>query len=334
MTPTMKAILMERPGPPEVLRYADVPMPTPAPGQALVRAHSIGVGMPEILVRRGVYSWMPPLPAIPGIEMSGLVEKLGEGVTSLKVGQAVFVSARELNVRGGCYAEYIAADAEALYPLPPGIDLEAAAALSNYQVAWHLLHSATNGMRYGSVLVTAAAGGVGSALVQLGKVAGKRVIGMVDTDERAAFALSLGADGTVNYRSENVTGRVLGMTEGRGVDMILDSFGGQGFADQFERLAAFGLLVSYGFLDGPPAGDVLGVMGKRISDCLGMRIFSMHAFDKDRPRRREATEEILRLFAAGAIRPPIWARLPLAEAGRAQALIEDGRVLGKVILKP
>jgi NADPH2:quinone reductase len=334
MMPTMKAILMERPGPPEVLRYVDVPMPTPAPGQVLVRAHSIGVGMPEVLVRRGEYSWMPPLPAIPGIEMSGVVEKLGEGVTSLKVGQAVFVSARELNVRGGCYAEYIAADAEALYPLPEGVDLEAAAALSNYQVAWHLLHSAPNGMRYQSLMATAAAGGVGSALVQLGKLAGKRVIGMVDSDERAAFARSLGADGAVNYRSQNVTECVLGMTAGRGVDMIFDSIGGRGFADQFERLAPFGLLVSYGFLDGPPDGDILGAIRKRISDCLGMRIFSMHAFDKDRHKRREATEDILRLFAAGTIRPPIWARLPLAEAGKAQALIEDGRVLGKVILKP
>ena len=175
---------------------------------------------------------------------------------------------------------------------------------------------------------------MGSALVQLGKLTGKRVIGMVDTDERAAFVVSLGADGAVNYRSQNVTECVLGMTSGRGVDMILDSFGGEGFADQFERLAAFGLLVSYGFLDGPPGGDILGAMGKRISDCLGMRFFSMHAFDQDRPKRREATEEIFRLFAAGMIRPPIWARLPLAEAGKAQAMIEGGRVLGKVILKP
>jgi NADPH2:quinone reductase len=330
----MKAILMERPGPPEVLRYVDVPLPVPAPGQALVRSHSIGVGMPEVLVRRGEYAWMPPLPAIPGIEMSGLVEKLGEGVTSLKTGQAVFVSARELNVRGGCYAEYIAAEAEALYPLPEGVDLEAAAALSNYQVAWHLLHSAANGMGYESLLVTAAAGGVGSALVQLGRLAGKRVIGIVDSDERAAFVLSLGADGAVNSRTQNVTECVLAITEGRGVDMILDSLGGRGFTNQFERLAPFGLLVSYGRLDGPPGGDVLGIMGKRQSDCLGLRIFSMHAFDKDRPRRREATGEILRLFASGTIRPPIWARLPLAEAGRAQALIEEGRVLGKVILKP
>jgi NADPH2:quinone reductase len=106
----------------------DTPKPVPGPGQVLVRAHSIGVSMPEILVRRGEYAWMPPLPAIPGIEMSGVVEALGEGVTSLRVGQPVFVSARELPVRGGCYAEYLAANADALYLLPQGTDLGAAAA--------------------------------------------------------------------------------------------------------------------------------------------------------------------------------------------------------------
>ena len=325
---------MERPGPPEVLRYVDVPTPEPGPGQVLVRAHSIGVGMPEVLVRRGQYGWMPPLPAIPGIEMSGVVEKLGQGVTSLKVGQPVFVSAREFNVRGGCYAEYIAAEAEALYPLPEGIDLEAAAAVSNYQVAWHLLHSAPNGMRYDSFLATTAAGGVGSALVQLGKVAGKKVIGIVDTDERAAFVLSLGADGAVNSRTENVTERVRALTGGRGVDLVLDSLGGTQFADQFERLAPFGLVISYGFLAGPPGGDVMGAIRNRITDCLGLRIFSMHAFDQDREKRRGVTAELFRLLAAGKIKPPIFARLPLAEAGKAQALIEEGKVQGKVLLKP
>jgi NADPH:quinone reductase len=332
--PLMKAIVMERPGPPEVLRYVDVPRPEPAPGQVLVRARAIGVGMPEVLVRRGEYGWMPPLPAIPGIEMSGVVEKLGEGVTTLAVGQPVFVSARELKVRGGCYAEYIAAEAEALYVLPEGIDLEAAAGLSNYQVAWHLLNSAPNGMRYDSFMATNAAGGVGSALVQLGKLAGRRVIGVVDTDERVAFVLSLGADGAVNFQRENVTERVRALTAGRGVDMVLDSIGGTGFADQFARLAPFGLVVSYGTLAGPPGGDVMGAICKRTADCLGMRVFSMHAFDQDRSKRRGVTAELFRLLAAGKIKPPISVRLPLADAGKAQALIEAGKVQGKVILLP
>jgi NADPH2:quinone reductase len=330
----MKAILFDRPGPPEVLRYADVPTPVPAAGQVLVRAHTIGVSMPEILVRRGEYAWMPPLPAIPGIEMSGTVVSVGEGVKSLKIGQTVFVSARELPVRAGCYAQYLAANADALYPLPQGTDLEAAAALSNYQVAWHLLYSAPRGMPYESVLVTGAAGGIGSAIVQLGKVAEKRMIGLVDTDEKASFVRSLGADGAINSRVENVTERASELTGGAGVDLILDSIGGAGFVAHFERLAPFGLVVSYGQLDGHPTGDVLGAMRRRMGDSLGLRMFSMHLFDQDRRRRREATEELLRLLAAGKIRPAISTRLPLAEAARAHTLIESGQVQGKLVLKP
>jgi NADPH2:quinone reductase len=330
---SMKAILLDRPGPPEVLRYADTRTPIPAAGQVLVRAHTIGVSMPEILVRRGEYAWMPPLPAIPGIEMSGIVVSLGEGVKSWKIGQPVFVSARELPVRAGCYAEYLAAKAEALYPLPPGTDLEPAAALSNYQVAWHLLHSAPRGMPYESVLATGAAGGIGSAIIQLGKLAGKRMIGLVDTEEKAAFVRSL-ADAAINSRQESVTERVRQLTGGKGVDLILDSIGGAGFVAHFERLAPFGLVVSYGQLDGHPSGDVLAAMRKRMGDSLSLRMFSMHTFDQDRRRRREATEELLRLLASGKIKPLISVRLPLAEAARAHEMIESGRVLGKLVLKP
>jgi NADPH:quinone reductase len=329
----MKAILLDRPGPPEVLRYTDIPTPVPAAGQVLVRAHTVGVSMPEVLVRRGEYAWMPPLPAIPGIEMSGTVVSVGEGVKSLEIGQPVFVSARELPVRAGCYAEYLAANAEALYPLPPGTDLEAAAALSNYQVAWHLLHSAPRAMPYESVLATGAAGGIGSAIVQLGKLSGKRVIGLVDTEEKAAFVRSL-ADAAINSRQESVTERVRELTGGKGVDLILDSIGGAGFVAHFERLAPFGLVVSYGQLDGHPTGDVLGAMRKRMGDSLSLRMFSMHTFDQDHRRRREATEELLHLLAAGRIKPLISVRLPLAEAARAHQMIENGQVLGKLVLKP
>ena len=331
---SMKAILLDRPGPPEVLRYAEIPTPVPAAGQVLVRAHTIGVSMPEILVRRGEYAWMPPLPAIPGIEMSGSVVVAGHGVTSLKIGQPVFVSARELPVRGGCYAEYLVANADALYPLPRGTDLEAAAALSNYQVAWHLLHSAPCGMRYESVLATGAGGGIGSALIQLGKLAGKQMIGLVDSEEKATFVRTLSAYSAINSRVENVTERLRELTGGAGVDLILDSVGGAAFPTHFERLAPLGLVVSYGMLDGPPAGDVLGAMRRRMGDSLGLRTFSMHVFDQDRRRRREATEELLRLLSAGKIKPMISARLPLAEAARAHALIESGQVLGKLVLKP
>jgi NADPH2:quinone reductase len=124
------------------------------------------------------------------------------------------------------------------------------------------------------------------------------------------------------------------LTGGKGVDLILDSIGGAGFVAHFERLSPFGLVVSYGQLDGHPSGDVLAAMRKRMGDSLSLRMFSMHTFDQDRRRRREATEELLRLLASGKIKPLISVRLLLAEAARAHEMIESGRVLGKLVLKP
>jgi NADPH2:quinone reductase len=189
-------------------------------------------------------------------------------------------------------------------------------------------------MLYESVLVTGAGGGIGSAIVQLGKAAGKRIIGLVDTQEKASFVRSLGADSAINSNGEKVTERVHELTGGPGVDLILDSIGGTEFVAHFERLAPFGLVVTYGQLAGHPSGDVLGAMRRRMGDSLGLRMFSMHTFDHNRPRRRRATEELLSLLSAGKIKPAIWMRLPLAEAGKAHALIEDGKVLGKLVLKP
>ena len=164
----MKAILLTRTGDPSVLDYVDVPTPRPKPGEVLIKADTIGVSRPELLVRRGSYQWMPPLPAIPGIEMAGTVVERGAGATALAVGQKVFVSARELPVRAGCYAEYIAVPERAPFALSPATDLEAAACLSNYQVAWHLLHTATRGMPGRNVLIGQASGGLGSAAVRAG----------------------------------------------------------------------------------------------------------------------------------------------------------------------
>ena len=192
----MKAIQIHTPGGPDVLKYVELPTPKPGPGEVLVKAHAIGISMPEMLVRQGVYAWMPPLPLIPGIEMSGTVVETGSGCTQLRVGQKVFVCAREFKERANCYAEYIAGPESRIYAVPDGVDLDEVAGLANYQVAWHLLNSALKGFQYESVLVLAAAGGVGSALVQLARVYGKRVIAVTSSAERAAFvrAQELGDD--------------------------------------------------------------------------------------------------------------------------------------------
>src|SRR5271155_5740630 len=188
----MKAILLRQPGGPGALEYVEMPTPVPGEGEVLVKADTIGVSMPEVLVRRGTYSWMPVLPAIPGIEMSGAVAAHGPNVAAPMIGQPVFVSARDLTVRAGCYAEYVAVPARAAHPLPDGCSLEAAACLSNYQVAYHLLHSAARGVATETVLVLNAAGGVGSAAVQLALLAGISVIGVAGSDAKTRAVADLG----------------------------------------------------------------------------------------------------------------------------------------------
>jgi NADPH:quinone reductase len=300
----------------------------------LVEARAIGVCWPEVLVRRGTYAWMPPLPVIPGIEMSGVVAETGPGVSALAVGQRVYVSARELAQRAGCYAEYIAVGEGVPYVLPAGVDFDTAAALANYQVAYHLLHSATRGFQYESVLVQTAAGGVGSAAVQLARAAAKRVIAVAGSDAKCKFALEQGAAAAINYRAGDVKARVAEAAGGGGVDLILDAVAGPRFPELFDHLAPLGMIVLYGALDGPAPADLMAAMRRRPGTSPALRLFSIHAFDHDRDARRRATGALLDLLAAGAIRPAIHARLPLAEAGQAQALLESGRVLGKLLLQP
>ena len=329
----MKAIQITKTGGPEVLAYVDLPTPVAGPSDVLVKAHAIGVNMPEVLVRRGTYGWMPPLPAIPGIEMSGVIVEAGADVRTRRVGQPVYVSARELVHRGGCYAEYIAVAEHAVYVVPPGVDLDAVATLAAYQVAYHLLHSATRGFRYESVLVQAAAGGIGSALVHLARASGKRVIALAGSKDKAEFALAQGATVAINYREAGLDERIAAATGGDGVDLILDPVGGPRFARLFQHLAPLGLVILYGSLDGWPDADVVPTMRKSgLSPAL--RLFSMHTFDDDAESRRGATLALLRMLSDGAIRPPIQERVPLAEAGRAQALLESGQAMGKLVLKP
>ena len=330
----MKAIQIRRTGDPSVLEYVELPTPHPGAGEVLVRADTIGVCMPEVLVRRGSYAWMPPLPAIPGIEMSGTIVECGAGVTGRAVDDMVFVSARDLPVRAGCYAEYIAVPVGAAHLLPPGCDLEAASCLSNYQVAYHLVHTASRGVEAKIALVHTAAGGVGSAAVQLARIAGMRVIGVAGSDAKCAAVLGLGAEAAINYRSEDVVARVREATQGRGADLILDPIGGKGFSRNFAMLAPLGLVISYGRLDGPPDPSFVAAMRENNAVSPAVRFFTIHSFD-DRPDiRAAATKALIDWLEAGEIRPLIHARLPLAEARRAHEMLESGEVIGKIVMKP
>ena len=330
----MKIVRFEKPGPPEVLEYADAPVPEPKPGEVLVRAHSIGVGIPDTVIRRGTYGWMPPLPATPGTEMSGTVEKAGAGVTSPRVGQRVYVTARERPQRGGCYAEFIATPADGVFVLPDGVDMEAAAALANYQVAYHLLRDGARARKGQSILIYGAAGGMGNALVDLAKAMGLTAIGVVGSAERAAFAKSLGADHAIDRKSEDVAARVKAITGGAGVDLIADLAGGPTVAQNLAMLADMGMLVIYGGLGGNASVDLMAELRKQMGKCPAVCRFSIHYLDHRPEERRAGMRALIDMLAKGAIRPRIGARLPLAQAAKAHAMLESGTVLGKLLLKP
>jgi len=328
----MKAIQIAKTGGPEVLELVDLPRPEPGPGEVLVRAQAIGVGKPDVLFRSGVYRWMPPLPAIPGAEMTGYVEALGAGVNAneLCVGDPVLV----YHLGGGCYAQYAKVPASAVTRLPAAIDLDDAVSIPNYQVAYALLTEAARGIAAKTVYVNGAAGGIGSAVIQLCRLQDIAVIAGASSAAKCAFARAQGATHTIDYSRENVAERLLALTQGHGVDLILDHIVGKDFTDNLKALAPFGLIVSFNALGGFPEKDLFREMRAHLPKSPGVRCFTMHSFDHDPAGRRRVAERVIEMFAGRRVHPPIDKRLPLAEARQAHELLDARAVLGKLILKP
>jgi len=328
----MKAVLVSKPGGPDALDLVECPIPEPGPGQVRITARAIGVSTPDTLIRKGVYAWMPPLPANPGNDLAGVVDALGPGVDGPPVGTKVLLSARDLPVRGGCYAESVCVPADAPYPLAPHVDLEAAVCLPNYQVAQALLQECGHPRAPRSVLVVGAAGGVGSALVQLAKRAGLRVIGSVSTDDKAAFARRAGADEVVFYRREDLVERVLALTGGEGVGRVYEHAGGPAFADYVKVLGAWGTLVSFNGFSPLPEANLVAALRARMAVCPAVRSFSFHVYDHDRDARRALMRAVIGALERGEIAPAVGTRLPLEDVRRAHALLEAGTSLGKIVM--
>ncbi len=330
----MKQILIHKPGGPEVLQLVHAVEPTPRTNEVLVRAEAIGVGRPDVLIRTGTYKWMPPLPVSPGSELAGRIVALGPGVDRTMLGRACLVSAREFPARGGCYTEMIAVRADDLFLLPNEISLEKAACLGNFQVALALLSDAVYGGKPRSVLIYGAAGGVGSAAVQIARAFGATVIGLVSSREKARFAEQQGAHETINYRQEKIAERVRKMTNGRGVDLICDHVAGPDFTENLALLAPWGMVVSIGAQDNFPEKDLFREMRARATNSPAVRCFSMHVYDSDRTSRRRLMDEAIRLLGSGTIDPPVAAKFPLASAADAHRMLEAGTALGRILLIP
>jgi NADPH2:quinone reductase len=330
----MKLVQFKTPGAASVLEIVEVPKPEPKPGEVLVRAVAIGVGMPDIMIRRGTYNWMPPLPGTPGTEMSGLVEAVGPGVSRFHPGQRVVVSARDRPHRGGCYAEYNATPESSVYALPDGADMDQAAALANYQVAYHLLYDCVAVKPGQWVLIQGAAGGTGSALVDLARHAGLRSIGTASGPKKLDFIRGLGVERAIDRQRDDIAAAVAEATGGRGVDVIMDFAGGADFAKNFAMLAPYGTVVSYGQLAGKPPGDVYAALRAAAGRNLALRVFSMHVYDHWAEPRQAGMRWLIERLGRGEIRPRIDRALPLAQAREAHELFESGAVMGKLLLRP
>lgn len=329
----MKIVQLRNPGGPEVLEYIDVPLPEPGPRQVRVRAHAIGVGKPDVLIRQGTYKWMPPMPAVPGNELAGVVEAMGTGVSPSMMGQRVLVSSRELPQRGGCYAEAVCVPADAVYPLPDAVSFDDAVSMPNVQLAGALLYE--SGARPPqSILVHGAAGGVAGALIQLAQADGLLAIGTVSDSAKFDFARASGARNLINRATQNVLDAVMTLTNGRGVDMVLDHVGGPGFSANLDLLAARGTLLSYNALAGLPDKNLLGEMRRLLGRSLGVRCYSIHTMDEEPDTRRALMERALKLLAEGRIDAPATTRLLLSEAVQAHQLLDAAQVVGKLVLRP
>ena len=330
----MKIVQFREYGGAEVLEVVEVPEPVPGAEEIVVRAEAIGVGVPDILMRRGTYNWIPPLPVVPGNELAGTVEAVGGAITSLQPGDRVYVNSRELPERGGGYAEKMVVPAAAVFALPDTVSAEHAVALGNYQLAWLLLNYASAPSAGDAVLVHAAAGGAGSALVQMAKRQGLTVYGVAGSPDKAAYVSELGADGAIDRNADDIGERVAALTGGAGVNVIYDAVGGESFADNFGMLAPMGMVVMFGTIAGEPDPDVFTPMRAHFGHSVGLRLFSIHVLDDQPEIRRGAMEAAMAAMAAGEAAPRIHARLPLGDAAEAHRLLETGSVTGKVVLVP
>ncbi|WP_405739990.1 NADPH:quinone oxidoreductase family protein [Streptomyces sp. NBC_00028] len=306
--------------PGEVMRLADIETPTPGDGQVLLKVRAANINFPDVLMCRGHYQVRPPLPFTPGVEICGETED----------GRRVLANPA---LPYGGFAEYAVVDAAALLPAPDSLDdAEAAALHIGYQTGWFGLHRRAHLEAGETLLVHAAAGGVGSAAVQLGKAAGAKVIGVVGGADKAAVARELGCDVVIDRRAEDVVAAVKEATGGRGADVIYDPVGGDAYTQSTKVVAFEGRIVVVGFASGTiPSPGLNHALVKNYS------IQGLHwgLYNTKNPKLvRHCHEQLTELAARGAIKPLVSERVSLAEAAAAVQRVGDGVTTGRVAVVP
>jgi NADPH2:quinone reductase len=322
----MKSIQVHEFGDADKLVYDDVPMPEPGAGQIRVKVEAVGLNFVEIYHRKGLYP--KSLPFIPGSEFAGIVDAIGEGVTTFKVGDRVATD-------GGsnAYAEFALAPASKVFRLPDGVTTQQGAGLLLQGITAHYLTHSTYPLKPGdTALVHAAAGGAGSLLVQVAKRRGARVIGTVSTEEKATLARKAGADEVILYSKDDFEEATKRLTDGKGVEVVYDSVGKTTFDKSLNCLKPRGYMVLFGQSSGPVPPVDPQILNRKGSLFLTRPTIAHYTLTEEELRWRG--NDLLNWLVAGELSVRIDQTFPLKDAGAAHRYMEEGKTKGKVLLIP
>ena len=330
MAATYRAVMLTKKGGPDCLNIVDLPIEPPGPKQLRIRVRAAGVGSTDFLILAGNYRYAPKIPFVPGYEVSGIVEAIGADVTSFAVGQRVAA----LTVHGA-FAEVLLREAEHFLPIPAGVsDRAAAAVILNYITAWQMIHRVAKMQAGQTALVTGAAGGVGTAALQLLRLAGVKTYGAASVSKHPTVR-ALGAI-PIDYRGGSID-RLTRALEPDGVDCVFDAVGGANIGPCIGALRRGGTLVGFGFMAASGTLSQLATfanlfVGSRLRGRVGKFYGVTMLYRKNPQPLREDLPKIFALLAAKKIDPLISHTLPILEARQALDLLATGSVAGKIVL--
>jgi NADPH2:quinone reductase len=322
----MQAWLCENPVGVDALNWKELPTPQPGPGQVLIRIQAASLNFPDLLIVQNKYQMKPELPFVPGSEYAGTIEAVGEDVKQLVVGQTVTC----LSGTGG-FATHTLAPAKLCLPLPDGFSAtDGAAFIMTYATSHHALVDRAQLKTGETVLILGAAGGVGTAAIQIAKAMGARVIAAASTDEKCALCSSLGADETINYSQQNLREALKELTQGRGPDVIYDPVGGELAEPAFRSIAWRGRYLVVGFAGGPIPSLPLNLPLLKGASLVGV---FWGDFARREPQANAAMMvELSQWYAQGKIKPVIDRTLPMSELKAAYTLMGSRSVKGKLVM--
>jgi len=321
----MKAALCRRLGSLDELKLEDIPAPEPNSREVLIEVKAAGVSFPDVLMIQGKYQTTPDLPFIPGLEMAGVIQSVGDEVVDFKQGDLVFGRAT------GCFAEEIVTSADCLWHIPTAIDVRVAAGFSmNYATSWYGLRERAGLLAGETMVVLGASGGVGLAAVELGKLLGARVIACASSEAKLAICRSKGADETINYETEDLREALRRLTNHRGVDVVFDPVGDRFTELTMRSMGWGGRYLVVGFAAGQIPQVALNLALLKGISILGVWWGGLMKADSAMAHR--LMQELIDQLAAGRITPSVTAEYPLPRARDALTEVAARRAVGKIIL--